>query len=922
MHVDISLLGGFAVVVDGRAVAAHAWTRRSAATLVKVLALRPGRQLPREQLVDLLWPDLLLEQAAPRLHKAAHYARAAVGVPSAVVLAGDVVSLLPDVEVAVDVERFDRAAGDPSSVGEAIDLYRGDLLPEDLYEPWADAERERLRVSYLELLRSAGRWADLVAAEPLDEEAHLRLVQQHVEDGNRSQALRQLEAMARTWRDELGVEPGPAARALHARAQAMPPVEPASAAPGASATRVPRPATRTVGREADVGAVLTLLEEHRLVTLLGIGGVGKTRLAAEVAHVWGEATRQRTCYVDLTKVADAGLVAELTVSELGIRSGDNSNVVQMLEEALQRQSLLLVLDNFEHVVEAADLVGDMLQWSTDLRVLVTSRARLRVAGEHVHEVHPLTLEGGHGTDGLADAIVLFDQVATAVDPHFELVDHVDDVAAICRAVDGLPLAIEIAGGHLRTLSPALLRERLTSRLGSAAGAGRDLPDRQQTIPSTIDWSLQLLGPAEQRLFGLFSVFHGDVPLEAVEAVWADGDVVDPLSVLVDHSLVRRTTGYRNEPRFGMLALVRHHAARLADGDREAARAGHAAYFSSWLDDLYERRWTDATYRWLDDISEMLQEVRAAHAWAARTGDLPLTARITAALGAYWFLEGNHAEGLRWIDEMLAVEDRLDPYISARIHLAAGFMAFPSSRPEARTHWERATVLFRELGETRLVAYGLAVTSATYIADVEQTGLAMRTNDEALALGRGVGSPALVAQVLNIRGELTRVAGRDEEAREAYEEGLQISGDLGDEMYVSVFLSNLSYLADHRGDHEEARRLTHQALRICWSQGRRLMAAWTVSQLAGPEHALGRPELGAVLVGAGDEALRVLGARRHPGDVPEHDRVVAALRSALGDERFEELRAEGAQLTLDQVLARVLDGDGGVEEPVHERVENC
>ena len=445
MHVDISLLGGFAVVVDGRAVAAHAWTRRSAATLVKVLALRPGRQLPREQLVDLLWPDLLLEQAAPRLHKAAHYARAAVGVPSAVVLAGDVVSLLPDAEVAVDVERFDRAAGDPSSVGEAIDLYRGDLLPEDLYEPWADAERERLRVSYLELLRSDGRWADLVAAEPLDEEAHLRLVQQHVERGSRSQALRQLEAMARTWRDELGAEPGPAARALHARAQAMPPVEPAVMAPGAGANRVPRPATRTVGREADVGAVLTLLQEHRLVTLLGIGGVGKTRLAAEVAHVWGEATRQRTCYVDLTKVADPGLVAELTVSELGIRSGDNSNVVQMLEEALQRQSLLLVLDNFEHVVQAADLVGDMLQWSTDLRVLVTSRARLRVAGEHVHEVHPLTVEGGHGTDGLADAIVLFDQVATAVDPHFELVDHVDDVAAICRAVDGLPLAIEIAG---------------------------------------------------------------------------------------------------------------------------------------------------------------------------------------------------------------------------------------------------------------------------------------------------------------------------------------------------------------------------------------------------------------------------------------------------------------------------------------------
>ncbi len=817
---------------------------------------------------------------------------------------------------------FDRASGDPSAVQEAIDLYRGDLLPEDLYEPWADAERERLRVSYLELLRSAGRWADLVAAEPLDEEAHLRLVQQHVESGSRSQALRQLDAMARLWRDELGTEPGPAARALHARAQAMPPVDPASLAPGAGAgaTRVPRPATPTLGRDRDVAAVLSLLEDHRLVTLLGIGGVGKTRLAAEVAYGYREATSKRTCYVDLTKVTDAGLVAELTVSELGIRSGDNSNVVQMLEEALQRQAMLLVLDNFEHVVEAADLVAQMLQWSADLRVLVTSRARLRVAGEHVYEVHPLDVESAHGTDGLADAVALFDQVATAVDPHFELAHHMEDVAAICRAVDGLPLAIEIAGGHLRTLSPSLLRERLTDRLGSAAGAGRDLPDRQQTIPATIDWSLQLLGPAEQRLFGLFSVFRGAVPLEAVEAVWADGDVVDALSVLVDHSLVRRTTGSRNEPRFGMLALVREHAARLAEDDLGAGRAAHAAYFSSYLDDLYERRWTDATYRWLDDISEMLQEVRAAHAWAAHRGDLPLTARITAALGAYWFLEGNHAEGLRWIDEMLAVEDELDPYVSARIHLAAGFMAFPLNRPEARVHWERATEMFRAMGETRLVAYGLAVTSATYIGDAEQHESAMRTNDEALALGRGAGSPALVAQVLNIRGELTRVAGRDQLAREAYEEGLQISGDLGDEMYVSVFLSNLSYLADHRGDHDEARRLTHQALRICWSQGRRLMAAWTISQLAGPEHAMGRSELGAVLIGAGDEALRVLGARRHPGDVPENDRVVAAIRASLGDQRFEELRAEGARLTLDQVLTRVLDGDGRALEPVQKRVQ--
>ena len=251
-------------------------------------------------------------------------------------------------------------------------------------------------------------------------------------------------------------------------------------------------------------------------------------------------------------------------------------------------------------------------------------------------------------------------------------------------------------------------------------------------------------------------------------------------------------------------------------------------------------------------------------------------------------------------------------MAARIRLAAGFLAFPRSQPDARVHWQRATDLFRELGETRLLAYALAVGSATYLSEPEQYERAMQINDEALALARSVGGPALIAQVLNIRGELTRVAGEDRLAQAAYEEGLQISTALDDEMYVSVFLSNLSYLADHRGDYEEARRLTHRALRICWPLGRRLMAAWTISQLAGPEHGLGRPELGAVLIGAGDEALRVLGARRHPGDLPEHERVVAAIRAALGEERYESLHAQGARMSLDQALALVLEDEATLQ----------
>jgi tetratricopeptide (TPR) repeat protein len=356
----------------------------------------------------------------------------------------------------------------------------------------------------------------------------------------------------------------------------------------------------------------------------------------------------------------------------------------------------------------------------------------------------------------------------------------------------------------------------------------------------------------------------------------------------------------------MLARVREHADERLAGERETAAAAHAAYVAAFLEDLYERRWTDAAGRWVDEITELLPEVRAAHDWAWQRRDLALTARITAALGAYWHLEGHHAEGLRWIGEMLACEPELDPAVVARIRLAAGFLAFPRSQLDARDHWQQAVERFRGLPEPRLLAYALAVTSATYLGEPAAHARAMELNDEALALGRSVGGPALVAQVLNVRGELTRVAGQDELARAAYEEGLEISRVLGDHVYVSVFLANLSYLADHRGDHEEASRLTREALRICWALGRRLMAAWTISELAGPEHALGSSERAALLIGAADAALDVLGSRRHPGDLPEHHRVVDGIRATLGDERYAALHADGGRMSLDEALALALD----------------
>jgi predicted ATPase/DNA-binding SARP family transcriptional activator len=906
MLVEIRTLGGFDVTVDGVQVRPEAWLRRQAAVLVKLLAITPGHRLHREQVIDALWPDLAIDKAAPRLHKCAHFARAATGARQAIVIADEFVALFPSEQLVVDVDQFVELAdrGRSSAIDDierALAVYRGDLLPDDLYEPWTEEPRQRLRLRRLGLLREAGRWEELVAADPTDEDAHLRLVHARLAAADRAGALRQLDWMEASLRRSLDLDPSEAAIALRADALALP-VDGAAGAPRRSVPP-PRPATPTIGREVEIDEVTRLLERSPVVTLLGPGGVGKTRLATEVATRAGEDTTE-ACFVDLTRVREPALVPELIVGDLGIRVGVDVDPVAALEDRLRGRRVLVVLDNFEHVISAAPIVVELTRRCPDLRVLATSRARLRVSGEVVFDVEPLGTDVR--SDGSSDAVRLFAQAARAVDLSFDLAAHVDEVTAICRTIDGLPLAIELAAGHIRTLPPALLRARLGARLASPDAAARNAPARQQTIPATIDWSLQLLAPAERRLFVNLGVFDSAVALDAIEQVCAEPgvDTIDVLGRLVDQSLVRRTAGVGGEPRYGLLELLRERARQLTV-DHDEIRRRHAAYVGAFLEGLDDRRWRETADRWIDLTSEMLAEIRAAHAWACATGDVVLGARITAALGRFWFREGHHAEARRWVAEVLMHVDLLDDGLAARVALAAGLIAWPNDAEAAFEHWDRAAKAFRRVGDDRNHAYAVALSARPFIGDRQRYDWALKRCDEGISLARQVGEPLLIAQALNMRGELSRVHGDDEVARVAYEEGRDLAIAAGDDAHLSVFLLNLSYLADHRGEYEESRKLCCDSLRLCRALGRRMMAAWRVSELAGPEVGLGRPERGALLVGASDEALRALGVGRHPGDRPEHERVVAALHAALGDERAEALRREGATLSLDQAIELAL-----------------
>lgn len=920
MRVEIRLLGGFEVDVDGRVVTSGDWRRHDPAALFKVLALADGHRLLRDQVLDTLWPDKSTELAAPRMHKAAHYARAVLNDQNAVVLDGNTVSLFPDAAVGVDLEVFERASAaalsgsDPRCAQEAISTYRGDLLPQDLYESWTEQPRERARLRYLELLRMQGRWDLLVQADPTDEDAHLHLARDMLARGDPRSAVAQLDQLTRVLHDELDALPGEEAVALRRRALATPAVSMPWEQRASRRAPVPRPATPTVGRTRDLEAVLELLKAGRVLTLLGPGGVGKTRLAAEAALRYEAVMTEAACFVDLTQAPDPRDVPRHVAHALGVEVGGSAQPEPALAEALRGRSLLIVLDNFEHVLDAGTTVARLAQVSPGITWLVTSRARLRIAPERVFEVFPLSVEPeGAGATSPGDAVVLFGQVATAVNPEFDLSTHRADVVEICRTVDGLPLAVELAARHVHTMSPPLLRARLSARLASSTGAARDLPARQHTIPATIDWSLELLGRTELELFVRLGVFATPVSLETIERVCRDNgqDLVDPLTTLCDHSLVRRITAGNGEPRFDLLHLLRQRAHELAAGhDLRDVRLHHARWVASVLEET-DGRSESRPGAEREKVVELMPDIRAAHSWAAEH-DPRLAAQITAALGPYWHREGHHDEGRAWVRSGLADPADLDEKLVAQLHLAAGIVEWPRDQQVARSHWTRAIELFSTLGREHDLAYATALAAVSHVGIPEDYADALRQCEDAIALARRVGDRSLVARTLNMKGELARVAGDDALALEAYQEGHDLAVAAGDDVSVPLFLGNLSFLADHRGDQVESLRLSLDAVQRAWAMGRRMMAAGILSQLAGAIHlGLGEPELAARLIGASDEALSTIHVQRHPCDVPEHERIISRLHHSLGHEEFDRLRDEGCEMSLDDAVKLAVEAASAV-----------
>jgi len=676
---------------------------------------------------------------------------------------------------------------------------------------------------------------------------------------------------------------------------------------------LPAPATQFVGRRREIAEVNHLLHTSRLLTLTGPGGTGKTRLALRVAseHVYDFA--DGAYFVDLAPLSDDTLVARAIAAVLGVLGNARESLLDTLKRVLTAQEILLLIDNFEHVIEAASLVSELLAAAPRLKVLVTSREALRLSGEQEYPVPPLSLPSGdrlsiqHLTE--SEAVSLFVQRVQMIQPRFEVRgDNGPAIAQICTRLDGLPLAIELAAARTKLLPPQMLLARLDSRLSALTGGSRDLPARQRTLRNTIDWSYNLLNEGEKRLFARLAVFRGGRSLEAIEAVCGEDlpiDVFDGIASLLDKNLLLQKEVLGGEPRFVMLETIHEYAReRLGDGsEAETMRRRHAEYFVELAERTEPELRLAQQNRWFQLLDVECDNLRAVLEWSLGSGDVTLGVRLAGALCLFWYAYGYHVEGRHWTHQLLKRLGDTPMMHHAKLLICAGHMAMFHDLGAAKRFITQALDISRELGDKRHTAWALVSLGHMMLENMEA---AILNAEEGLSLYQELDHRPGIAQALNVIGEIARFGGDDDRAKRAYEECLAISQETGERRRIYFMLSNLAFIAQHEGDYKHSRDLFHRGLLLARETNFKLDMASSLAFIAGTSSETGQPERAVRLHGASEAALERMGAFHQPADKLEVDRNIARVRAQLDEATFAAAWAEGRAMTLEQAVAYALD----------------
>jgi predicted ATPase/DNA-binding SARP family transcriptional activator len=800
--------------------------------LLALLALRFKQPVHRSVLAGMLWPDSDEPRAFYNLRRSLSDLRHILGQDQHCITAPTPRTVQLDISgMQVDVLDFDKAVErkDAASLETAIALYRGPLL-QDCSEDWATQERQTREQQYLNALETLAELA-LASAQPQHALLYLRKLvsQAPLRESGQRHLMRALAAsgdhaaLTQTYRDfrlllhtELNSQPAPETLALYQELKGKrSSVVPKSPVDSASFVRrnLPIPLTTLFGRKPEIEAGIIHLGRCRLMTLTGMGGVGKTRLAIALADAIAEEYKDGTCFVDLAPLADPAFLAQTLVATLKIAEIPGQSLNQTLLGYLQDQHLLLILDNCEHLLPAcATLTDTLLSGCPHVKILATSRQSLGIIGEVIHPVPSLSLPEEDASN-LRDknsedlleyaALQLFVARAQAVSPPFRFQrQNQQSVIEICRHLSGIPLAIELAAARVRALPVEQIAKRLKNQFDLLSGVNAGVLPRHQTLRATLDWSYALLPIEAQRLLRHLSVFAGGCSLEAAEATGV-GNVLDGLTLLVDASLVVYEEGVESAGRYRLLETVRQYsrACLTENQESEQIRRRHRDYFLVWAEEVAPKLRGSQEAYWLEVMETEHDNLRQALAFCLEDEQgAEAGLRLGAALHWFWEIRGHMSEGRAHLAAALARDVGSEPRL-ARAHAlrCAGVLAGSQGDYDAaRSLYEESLTLYRELGDK----WGIA-----------RTLQCLQRIEESLTLFREIGDKRGIADCLFFWGARIFHQGDYLSARTLLEEGLTLFRELEDKHFIALSLSQIGLIFAAQSDFDAARSLYEEGLTL-------------------------------------------------------------------------------------------------------------